>query len=69
MTRSGIEPRPPAPRADALTTTLRGGGVSSKGVTEVHDCMSTQEVTEAHACVSSKEVIEVLYMIVCLVRR
>ncbi len=26
MTRSGIEPRPPAPRADALTTVLRGGG-------------------------------------------
>ncbi len=24
-TRSGIEPRPPAPRADALTTMLRGG--------------------------------------------
>ncbi len=26
VTRSGIEPRPPAPRADALTTMLRGGG-------------------------------------------
>ena len=25
MTRSEIEPRPPAPRADALTTMLRGG--------------------------------------------
>ncbi len=28
VTRSGIEPRPPAPRADALTTVLRGGGDS-----------------------------------------
>ncbi len=26
VTRSGIEPRPPAPRADVLTTMLRGGG-------------------------------------------
>ncbi len=26
MTRSGIEPRPPAPRADSLTTMLRRGG-------------------------------------------
>ncbi len=26
VTRSGIEPRPPAPRADALTTVLRRGG-------------------------------------------
>ncbi len=27
--RSGIEPRPPAPRAEALTTVLRGGGLGS----------------------------------------
>ncbi len=26
VTQSGIEPRPPAPRADALTTMLHGGG-------------------------------------------
>ncbi len=26
VTRSGIEPRHPAPRADSLTTVLRGGG-------------------------------------------
>ncbi len=29
VTRSGIEPRPPAPRADALTTALRRGGLIS----------------------------------------
>ncbi len=28
VTRSGIEPRPPAPWADALTTVLRRGGLS-----------------------------------------
>ncbi len=28
VTRSGIEPRPPAPRADALTTMLRRGGTA-----------------------------------------
>ncbi len=28
VTRSGIETRPPAPLADALTTMLRGGGMS-----------------------------------------
>ncbi len=31
VTRSGIEPRPPAPRADALTTTLRRGGLVNNG--------------------------------------
>ncbi len=31
VTRSGIEPRPPAPLADALTTTLRGGGRLNNG--------------------------------------
>ena len=29
VTRSGFEPRPPAPRTDALTTMLRGGFVRS----------------------------------------
>ncbi len=31
VTRSGIEPRPPAPRADALTTVLRRGGPKHVG--------------------------------------
>ncbi len=32
VTRSEIEPRPPAPRADALTTVLRRGGDHCNGV-------------------------------------
>ncbi len=35
LTRSGIEPRPPAPRADSLTTMLRGGGHDLMGVVMV----------------------------------
>ncbi len=31
VTQSGIEPRPPAPRADALTTILRRGGPRDVG--------------------------------------
>ncbi len=31
MTRSGIEPRPPTPRADALTTMLCGGSFNAVG--------------------------------------
>ncbi len=34
LTRSGIEPRPPAPQADALTTVLRRGGVEQGGQSE-----------------------------------
>ncbi len=32
VTRSGIEPRPPAPRADALTTRLCGGSLDAVGL-------------------------------------
>ncbi len=32
VTWSGIEPRPPAPRADALTTMLRAGGGIRRGL-------------------------------------
>ncbi len=33
--QSGIEPRPPAPLADALTTMLCRGGQASAGIDEV----------------------------------
>ncbi len=32
VTQSGIEPRPPAPRADALTTVLHRGGEAQFGL-------------------------------------
>ncbi len=37
VTRLGIEPRPPVPREDALTTRLRGGGELDKGINETWD--------------------------------
>ncbi len=36
VTRSGIEPGPPAPRADALTTMLRGGGPAITGIKDMY---------------------------------
>ena len=43
VTWSGIEPRPPAPRADALTTMLRGGGhVQGQRKSEVHRMSPTK---------------------------
>ncbi len=37
VTRTGIEPQPPAPRADVLTTMLHGGGSTKFGINLLDD--------------------------------